>query len=146
MAKINFTEEHKQELNGLLLNALYNNTTVEGKVGTQLNVHDLVHNTSLTTLSNIHKSLKKAAESISDMDEWSLTDYQQRKQKVLESNARMVNLLIGYKKYNEELAEEKKKLAELKADYKKLKEDTKTPEVRLKEIEDKLVAAGEALD
>jgi hypothetical protein len=146
MAKINFTEEHKHELDALLLKALYNDVKVDGKVGTTLNVYDLVHNTSITTLSNVQRNLKKSADGISELDEWSMTDYQQRKQKELESNARMVFLLIGYKRYQEQIAEEKKRISELKDSYKKLKEDTKTPEVRLQEMESQLLAAGVELN
>lgn len=141
-AKVNFTPEHKAELDALLLNSLYEDVRIKGVIGTELNTYELLHATSVTTLSELIANKKREEEKIGKMDEFTLTDYQIAKQKSLQAQIRMLTLLIGYKRWNLQKAEEAKEIAALKKSYKDLKEDLKTPEDRIKEMEAKLAAAG----
>lgn len=135
MSKINFTKEHLEKLNTLASEALMKGTKFKGNLGSEMSIYDLVHNCTVTTLSIYHSSIKKEVAEIENLDEWSLTEDQQRKASRLKKNQELINLLIGYKRSQEEIAANKEKLAELKEVYNKLKEDTKTPEDRMKEIE-----------
>lgn len=143
MAKINFTKEHNDKLQSLAGEALMNGTKFKGNLGSEMNIHDLIHNCTVNTLSRYHSNIKKEVTEIENLDdEWSLTDYQQRKAAELKKTQELINLLIGYKRYQAESEAEKAKLAELKATYKELKESTTSPEVRLKEMEDQIAALG----
>lgn len=135
MGNINFTKEHQEKLNSLLLEALLEGKTFKGKVNTELNVHQLLHECSLNTLTTMYGQLKKAVSDQNNLDEWSLTDYQQRKKASLEKQMETVSLLIGYTRYQEQINTSKEKLKELKKTYTELKESTKTPAEKLKELE-----------
>lgn len=145
MTKINFTQEHQAELDTLLLDALYNNTVFKGKVGSTVTVSDLLHTCSPNTLTEMQANLKKEVSKIDDLDEFTLTDYQIQKQSYLKKQARLVNLVLGYIRNQDQLKAEKARIADLKQTYNKLKEDTKTPEQRLKEMEAELTLAGVSL-
>lgn len=140
MQEINFTKEHQQKLDTLLLDALYNRKEFKQKMGTVLNVFDLVHNTSINTISDMYRTTKKQASEIDDMDEFSLTPYQQRKQEQLKEQAELLKLLSGYLRNKQQQEAKKAKLAELKATYNDLKESAKTPEDRLKELEQQIAS------
>lgn len=135
MSKVNFTIEHQNKLTALAMDALYRGQEFKAKLGTTMTIYDLFHNCSLNTLTVLHGATKKQVTDISNMDEWSLTEHQQKKQKALEKEAELLNLLIGYTRHKAEVASDKAKLAELKATYANLKESAKTPEEKLKEIE-----------
>lgn len=140
MAKINFTAEHNARLGVLAAEALIKGTTFKGNLGSELNIYDLFHNCTVNTLTRYHGNLKKEIADIEALDEWSLTEHQQRKAANLKKNQELVNLLIGYKRSQEEKEANKSKLAEVKAQYAKLKEDTKTPEDKMKELEATMAA------
>lgn len=140
MAKINFTKEHQDRLGVLAAEALFNGTTFKGNLGSELNIYDLFHNCNINTLTRYHGLIKKEVADIEALDEWSLTDYQQRKAATLKKTQELVNLLIGYNRAKSEKEANRAKLAEVKAQYEKLKEDTKTPEDKMKEMEAAMAA------
>ena len=47
MAKINFTKEHFDKMCSLLLTMLLNNNIVNSKLGTPINVVELLHTTTI---------------------------------------------------------------------------------------------------
>ncbi len=146
MSKINFTPEHLARLKELAVKSLFDGETfrVTG-IGNEANVGDLIHNTSLNSLTKYHQNLRKEISDIESLDEWSLTDHQRAKASRLRKTQELINLLIGYKRYESEKEAEKEKVKKLQETYAKLKEDTKTPEVRMKELEAEILAAGGTL-
>lgn len=138
MGKINFTTENKTRLEALCLKFLFNNLPIQGPLGTVLRIEDLLHNTSISTLTTMHTSLKKTVATLEDVDEWTSTDADKWKLERMKENLELVNLLIGYKRFlaeQEELAEKK---ADLAAKIAALKDSQKTPAERIAELEAEL--------
>lgn len=141
MAAINFTSEHKQQLEKLMLKMLFDDASIKGAMGTTLNVVQLLHQTSIKTLQNLFISVSKEIENQSKLDRWSMTDYQQSKLEELKVTSELLDLLIGFKKSealrisNAEIIREKKRL------LKDLIEEKKTPAERIAELEAEIAAA-----
>ena len=138
--KINFTVEHFQRLQQLLLSMLLSNDVVVNKFGQPLNVVELLHVTSIQGLNNIRLNLTKQIENLENQDEWVVSPTTQVKLENLKESKELVDLIIGYKRYMQEIAENNAKKAELKAKIAQMKEEAKTPEDRLKEAEAELAA------
>lgn len=138
MAKINFTKKHFERLKELAFNMLVNNFTICTKMGQPLNIVELMHTQTINTLTSIRINLKKQIEGLEELDEWSITDYQQDKLEFLKEQKELVNLIIGWKKFKTEIEENTRKKKELEEQLYKLKESQKTPEDKIKEIEAKL--------
>lgn len=142
MAKINFTQEHKARLEALALQMLMSNMTIKGPLGTNMNIQQLLHETTINSLQTMYANVKKEIEKINSLDTWSQTDYQQQKVKLLTDVQELINLIIGYKKYQAQLNNEKAELDSLKAELKELKKQNMTPEQQIKLIEEKINAMG----
>lgn len=134
--KINFTKEHMQRLLDLADAALFDRSTVTTKLGQVLNIYELLHTTSINQLNEIKLSLAKKIEKQESTDEW--VDPDNAKLQALKETKELVNLIIGWKRYNLELAENARKKEELTEKLAELKESTKTPEDRIKELEAQL--------
>lgn len=134
--KINFTKEHMIRLYDLANEALFNRTVVTTKLGQPLNIYELLHTTSINQLTEIKLSLAKKIEKIEEKDEWIEPDND--KLQAMKDTKELVNLIIGYKRYNLEIQENKIKKDELSKKLAELKESTKTPEDRIKELEAQL--------
>lgn len=135
---INFTKEHLTRLQDLSLKALFNNSVVKGKLGSELDIHTLLHSTSISSLVDLHRQIKKEVDTTSNLDEWSMNDYQQRKLDSLKESQELINLLIGYKKHLSQTEAAKAENAEIKAQIKELEESTMTPEARIEALKAKL--------
>ena len=134
--KINFTKDHMQRLLELANDALFNRTSVTTKLGQVLNIYELLHTTSVNQLNEIKLSLAKKIEKAEEADEW--VDKDNAKLQALKEVKELVNLIIGWKRYNLELSENARKKEELTDKLNELKESTKTPEDRIKELEAQL--------
>lgn len=134
--KINFTKEHMIRLYDLANEALFDKTTVVTKLGQQLNIYELLHTTSINQLNEIKTSLSKKIEKAEAADEWVAPDND--KLQAMKDTKELINLIIGWKRYNLELDENARKKEELTAKLTELKESTKTPEDRIKELEAQL--------
>ena len=137
--KINFTKDNFTRLCELSVDALLANVTVTTNLGSPLNIVELMHTTSINQLNNIKQSLSKKIEKLEAADEW-VADPNSEKIEEVRRIRELVNLIIGWKRYNLELSENKKKKEELTKKLAELKESTKTPEDRIKEIEAQLAA------
>ena len=135
MAKINFTKEHYAKMKELAFAMLVANEAITTKMGQPLNIVELMHTQTINTLNGIRLAITKQIEDLEKQDEWVATDYQQEKLEALKRRKELVNLIIGWKRYNMEAAEAKAKKAELTAQLKELKESQKTPEDKIKELE-----------
>lgn len=137
---INFTQDHFNRLQSLLLGMLFANKTINTKLGQPLNVVELLHTTSINGLNSIRLSLGKQIENLENQDEWVASTVSQSKLNDLKVAKETVNLIIGYKRFQLEAEEVAKKRAELTARIAQMKEEAKTPEDRLKEAEAELAA------
>lgn len=134
--RINFTKDHMARLVDLADAALFDKTVVVTKLGQQLNIYELLHTTSINQLNEIKTSLAKKIEKVEASDEWIAPDND--KLQSIKDAKELVNLIIGWKRYNLELDENARKKEELSKKLSELKESTKTPEDRIKELEAQL--------
>ena len=138
--KINFTQEHFNKMQALLLEMLMGNHTIETKFGQSLNAVELLHTTTISTLNSIRLNLKRQIQNLEEQDEWTQGTVHQQKLNDLKASAELVNLVIGYKRFLLEAEETKKRKAELQEKIAEMKEAQKTPEDRLKEAEEELAS------
>lgn len=134
--KINFTKEHLEQLHKLADEALFEDLVVTTKFGQPLNIHELLYTVSINQLTEIKQSLAKKIEKLEASDEWIQADNE--KIQTARKLKDLVNLIIGYKRYQLEQLELQEKKEELTAKLTELKESQKTPEDRIKEIEAQL--------
>jgi hypothetical protein len=133
MAKINFTKEHEAKLDALAVKMLKENGIVRTSMGQALSIVELMHATSINTLNTIKANLAKQIQKKEEGDEWVETDSSALDK--MKETKDLINLIIGWKRYNMEVAENKAKKAELTKKLAELKESTKTPQDRIKEME-----------
>lgn len=140
MAKINFTKEHFERMKELAVDMLLKNESVTTKMGQILNISELIHTTTISTLNNIRLSLAKKIEDAENKDEWVSDASDSKFLELLRKQKELVNLIIGWKRYNLEQNEIASKRKALKEELNKLKESQKTPEDKIKELESELSA------
>lgn len=131
--RINFTKDHMSRLLDLADEALFNKTVIFTKLGQPLNIYELLYTTSINQLNEIKLGLAKKIEKAESADEWVQPDND--KLQSMKDTKELVNLIIGWKRYNLELNENAHKKEELVDKLTELKESQKTPEDRIKEIE-----------
>jgi hypothetical protein len=145
MKRINFTTEHQSQLKEWAIDLLFSGTFIKGFTGASYSVFDLLHNVTINTLVTMLGNLKKDIEKIENLDEWSMTDYQQKRLAESKKMAEFLNLAIGWRKYNEQVAEEKEQVKALKAKMKELKTSTMTPTEQIAELEKQITSMGGSL-
>ena len=143
MAKINFTKEHFDKMCSLLLTMLLSNNTVNSKLGTPINVVELLHTTTINSLNDIRLALSNKIKRLENQDGWVTSGSTAKQLDTVRAQEELVNLVIGYKRYRTEVEENAQKKAELTAKLKALKESQKSPEDKIKELEAELSAMGE---
>lgn len=136
--KINFTKEHFSKLVNLVAQAAMNNVVINTKMGQPLNIVELLHTTSITTLNNIKAALTQRIRNIEDRDEWVEADSEALDE--IKAQKELINLIVGWKRWKMEMDENRRKRAELQKKYDDLCESTKTPEDKKKELEAELAA------
>ena len=140
MVTINFKKEHFERMKERAIEMLLDNGGVQTKLGQQLNISELLHTTTINTLNSIRLSIDSRIKTLGNQDEWTATDATQKEIAGLTKTRELVNLIIGYKRYNMEKEQTERQRAMLKAELKSLKDAQKTPEDKIKEIEEKLSA------
>lgn len=143
MQKINFTKEHFEKMCSLLLTMLLNNNIVNSKLGTPINVVELLHTTTINSLNDIRLALSNKIKRLENQDGWVTSGSTAKQLDTVRAQEGLVNLVIGYKRYRMEVEENAQKKAELTAKLKALKESQKSPEDKIKELEAELSAMGE---
>ena len=135
---INFTEQHKTELQQLVFEAVTKRWQVATKLGMNLDVMDIFHTATIQTLRNIRKDLTNKLNSFED-DEWSDKSVQDdEKVAYYNMSIKLINLAIGYRLWKQEQYELESKKAALELRLKLLKEDQKTHEEKIAEIEEEI--------
>ena len=143
MAKINFTKEHFNKMCTLLMGMLLRNEVISSKLGTPINVVELLHTTTINSLNYIRLTLSNKIKQLESQDEWVASDSNARQLDTAKEQKELVNLVIGYKRYRMEVEENAQKKAELTDKLKALKESQKSPEDKIKELEAELSAMSE---
>ena len=143
MQKINFTKEHFEKMCSLLLTMLLSNNTVNSKLGTPINVVELLHTTTINSLNDIRLALSNKIKRLENQDGWVTSGSTAKQLDTVRAQEELVNLVIGYKRYRMEVEENAQKKAELTAKLKALKESQKSPEDKIKELEAELSAMSE---
>ena len=143
MAKINFTKEHFNKMCTLLMGMLLRNEVISSKLGTPINVVELLHTTTINSLNYIRLTLSNKIKQLESQDEWVASDSTAKQLDTAKEQKELVNLVIGYKRYKMEVEENAQKKAELTAKLKALKDSQKSPEDKIKEIEAELSAMSE---
>ena len=136
--KIKFTPEHLKRMQDLLLAMLMSNGVLYSKLGTPIGVSELLHQTSINQLNEMKAGLQNKINKMEAQDEWVEVD--QDKLQSLRDSRELVNLIVGYKRYNAELAANAAKLEILKTKLAEMKEDAKTPQERMAELETQIAA------
>ena len=131
---INFTKDHFAKLQNLALGMLFTNEVIVSKMGTPLNIVELLHTTTIGTLNEIRLGLGKAIEKLENQDEWTSTEDTQTKLESLKLKKELVNLIIGFKRFNLENEANARKKAELEAKLKELEESQKSPADKIAEL------------
>ena len=138
MVKVNFTKEHLAKLKELAFAMLAQNDVIQTKFGQTLTIVDLMHTQTINTLNGIRVAIGKSIEALENKDEWVATDSTQTDLAILKEKKELVNLIIGWKRYNEYIKKSIAAREQLKAQLTELKESQKTPEDKIKELEAKL--------
>lgn len=136
--KVNFTSEHYAKMKELAFNMLISNQYVTTKLGVTISIVDLMHTQTINTLNSIRIALSKQIEDLEKQDEWVASNSTQERLSSLKDKKELVNLIIGWKRYNLEVEEIKKKREEITKQLNDLKESQKTPEDKIKELEAEL--------
>lgn len=136
--KINFTQQHMEKLSSLALDMLFTNEHISTSLGTQLNIVEILHTTTIDTLNKIKYNLTKGIEKLEAEDEWIVDNSQQRKLESLKAKKDLINLVIGYKRFLLEKESNRIKKKDLQRKIDELKESQKTPDEKIKELESEL--------
>lgn len=139
--KINFTKEHFAKLKELAAESLFSGEIFRTKMGQILTIYELIHTVSINQLNEIKNSLAAKIQKFESKDEWVEVDTTELNE--LKTQKELVNLVIGYKRFNLERNEIDAKRKELSAKLAELKESQKTPEDRIKEMEAELASLDE---
>lgn len=146
MGKVNFTKEHMARLKALATEMLFKNDHIGTNLGQLLNVVDVLHCTTINSLTKIRLDLAKKIEQLENADEWVTTDREQLILSEMKDRKEFVNLVIGYKRYMDEIATISAKKEKLQKEIDRLKDEQKTPADRLKEAEEALAALNSGED
>lgn len=136
-SKVNFSADHKAELNKLFLSLSFAGHVLTGKFGANaLNPYDMLHHASISTLKSLYNQLKKEISAAEDTeDDWTSSSYEQSQLALKKRWKQFIHLVIGYKKAEAEKAENRAAVKQMKAKLTELKESNKTPEEKIKELE-----------
>ena len=135
---INFTEQHKTELQQLIFDAVTKRWQVSNKLGMVFDVMDIFHTCTIQTLRSMRKELTNKLNQLED-DEWSDKSIQDdEKIAYYNMSIKLINLTIGYRLWQQEQYDLESKKAALELKINLLKEDQKTPEQKIAELEDEL--------
>lgn len=141
---VHFTKENYENLRKLAADMLFANGMIAYGIGQPKNIIELLHTTTIEVLNRIKQALSKKIEEQENQDEWVSPD--NYKLDKLRKNKELVNLIIGWKRFNLEKDAQAQKKIELTKKLNDLKESQKTPADRIKEIEAELASMNAVED
>lgn len=101
---------------------------------------ELLHGTTINSLNQIRLSLTKKIENLEGKDEWAADAVNQVALEKAKEQKELVNLIIGYKRYQQEIEEINANKKALQEQLAVLNESQKSPEDKIKELESKLAS------
>lgn len=135
---INFTQQHKEELQQLVFDAVAKRWQVSNKMGMVFDVMDIFHTCTIQTLRNMRKDLTEKLNKFED-DEWSDKSLQdEEKIAYYNTSIKLINLTIGFRLWKQEQYDLESKKAALELKLQLLMEDQKTPEEKIAELEEEI--------
>lgn len=135
---INFTQQHKEELQQLVFDAVAKRWQVFNKMGMVFDVMDIFHTCTIQTLRNMRRDLTEKLNRFED-DEWSDKSLQDEdKIAYYNMSIKLINLTIGFRLWKQEQYDLESKKAALELKLQILKEDQKTPEEKIAELEEEI--------
>lgn len=135
---IHFTKDNYETLRKLSADMLFANEVIPYGIGQPKTIIELLHTTSIESLNKIKQALSKKIEEQENKDEWA--DPDNSKLDKLRKQKELVNLIIGWKRFNLEKDAQAYKKAELTKKLNDLVESQKTPADRIKELQAELDA------
>jgi chromosome segregation ATPase len=140
MPKINFTKEDETRMSNLAVQFLFAGTEWKTTVGTNTDLYELIHTTSINTLKEHYKMYKRQLEKLDTDDRWGNNAINSCKIKLMSDKKEFIELLIGYKLFKQQEEEIVKEKLELAKQISALEDSMKTPEQRLAELKAKQAA------
>jgi hypothetical protein len=140
-----FTKEHKNQLEKVSAKLLFSNTYFTGTLG-KYSVQQMMHDLTINTLKDMHARLKDQVRKLEDSDEWTMTEYQERKLKDLQDHKEFLSLLIGFKIHQAQKAEAIEAKKALSAEIDRLEKEKMTPEERITALKKELESYSEYED
>jgi hypothetical protein len=138
-----FTKEHKEQLEKIVAKLVFANVMFNGMAGTKYSIQQMMHDMTINTLKEMHARLKDQVRKFEDSDEWTMTEYQERKLKELQDNKEFLSLLIGYKISLSQRAEAIAAKKTLAAEIERLEKEKMTPEERITALKKELDSYSE---
>lgn len=137
MGKINFTKENLQQLRDKVADSVLNGTVFYGSMGQGYSIQELLQNTSINTIKNMHSHVATRLEKLAADNSWGQDSHTEEIEELF-AKKETLNLVLGYllKKAEDAQVEAKKNI--LEQQLKELKDSTKTPEEKIKELEAQL--------
>lgn len=143
--KVNFSKEHLDRLKELSFKMLKNNSVIRkgSGVGTSLNINDLFHVETESSLRSTNAFLLGEIDKKSKVDTWSSSDQDVRSLNKLKEAQELVNLLIGYKISKRQSQEARAARQEVQKEIEKLEKETMKPEERIAKLKKQLEDSSE---
>ncbi len=128
------------ELEKLFLELAFSGKTLQGKFGSStLTAYDLLHNSSVSSLKNLHVNLKaEISKQEANTDEWTTSSHEQSQLQLKKEWVEYVYMLIGYKRSEAQKEQDSATLKDLKNKLKELEESTATPEQKIKDLKEEI--------
>lgn len=95
--KPNFTKEHLERLQKLLMNMLFENKVITSNLGQPFNAVELLHTTSTNTLNRIRRTLNKQINDLNGIHKQVGPEHINTIIRELETSLEVINLIIEYK-------------------------------------------------
>ena len=137
MRKINFTKENEAELRSLIADSVIEKCIYSGPIGQEYDVFDLVNGMSIASLRSLSQFVQNKISKLSVEDEWVSNPNAETLQK-LDTEKKLISLVIGWKLYQQELSENAKEKERLTKQLNELIESQKSPADLITELKQKI--------
>lgn len=135
--KINFTKENELELRSLIADSVLNKNVYYGPLGQTYNVFDLVDALTIGSLRALSQFAQNKINKLSVTDEW-IENPNTNDITELETEKKLISLIIGWKLYQQELDENNREKERLTKQLNELIESQKTPDDLIAELKAKI--------
>lgn len=135
--KINFTKDNENELRSLIADSVINKCIYSGPMGQEYDVFNLVNTLAVSSLRSLSQFVQNKISKLSVEDEW-VENPNADLLSELETEKKLISLIIGWKLYQQELIENAKEKERLTKQLNDLIESQKTPADLINELKQKI--------